>query len=79
MADVFNMHEAKTHLSAIVERVLEGERITIARAGKPVVDLVPHEANRVIIGYGRGEFDYCPEVFDGIDDEIQRMFYGDSA
>jgi prevent-host-death family protein len=36
-----NMHEAKTHLSRLVERVEAGEEITIARAGRPVARLVP--------------------------------------
>lgn len=36
-----NMHEAKTHLSRIVERVEAGEEIVISRAGKPVAKVVP--------------------------------------
>jgi prevent-host-death family protein len=39
-----NMHEAKTHLSRLVERALEGEEVVIARAGKPLVRMVPVEA-----------------------------------
>lgn len=42
MAQV-NIHEAKTHLSKLVERVEQGEEIVIARAGVPVVRLVPLE------------------------------------
>lgn len=34
-----NIHEAKTHFSKLIERVLAGEEITIARAGKPVARL----------------------------------------
>ena len=34
-----NIHEAKTHFSKLIERVLAGEDITIARAGKPVARL----------------------------------------
>lgn len=37
-----NMHEAKTHLSRLVERVVAGEEIVIGRAGKPVARLVPY-------------------------------------
>jgi prevent-host-death family protein len=37
---VFNMHEAKTHLSRLVEEAAAGEEIVIARAGKPLVRLV---------------------------------------
>ena len=36
-----NLHAAKTRLSDLVARVEKGERITIARAGKPVAQLVP--------------------------------------
>lgn len=38
-----NVHEAKTHLSKLLARVEEGERIVIARAGKPIAVLVPVE------------------------------------
>lgn len=41
MADPVNMHEAKTELSRLVERALAGEDVVIARAGVPVVRLVP--------------------------------------
>ena len=41
MAHIVNMHEAKTHLSRLVERALTGEDIVIARAGAPAVRLVP--------------------------------------
>lgn len=36
---IFNIHEAKTHLSAIIARVEAGELITLARAGKPVAEI----------------------------------------
>lgn len=41
--EIFNVHEAKTHLSRLLERVEAGERIVIARAGKPVAILTPAE------------------------------------
>ncbi|MDF1486883.1 type II toxin-antitoxin system Phd/YefM family antitoxin [Tessaracoccus caeni] len=75
-----NMHEAKSTLSALVERALAGERITIARAGKPAVDLVPHVAGAdIVFGAGKGEFVLDTEIFDGVDAEIQEMFYGADA
>jgi prevent-host-death family protein len=43
MSDTVNVHEAKTHLSRLLARVEAGERITIARAGKPVAILGPAE------------------------------------
>ena len=36
-----NIHEAKTHFSKLLARVEKGERITVARAGRPVARLVP--------------------------------------
>lgn len=39
-----NIHEAKTHLSRLVERVEGGEEIVIARAGRPVARLVAFRA-----------------------------------
>jgi prevent-host-death family protein len=46
VADQVNIHEAKTHLSRLVERVEAGEEITIARAGRPVARLVPVQQRR---------------------------------
>jgi prevent-host-death family protein len=40
-----NIHEAKTHLSKIVEEVALGEEVIIAKAGKPIAKLVPLEKN----------------------------------
>lgn len=42
---VVNVHEAKTHFSKLLARVEKGERITVARNGKPVARLVPPEAH----------------------------------
>jgi len=41
MPDAVNIHEAKTHLSRLLERVRRGAVITIAKAGVPVARLVP--------------------------------------
>jgi prevent-host-death family protein len=41
MAEPVNIHDAKTHLSRLVERVEAGEEIVIARGGRPVARLVP--------------------------------------
>jgi len=41
MATLINVHEAKTHLSRILDRVHRGEEIILAKAGKPYVRLVP--------------------------------------
>lgn len=38
-----NVHDAKTNLSRLLQRVAAGEEVIIARAGKPVARLVPYE------------------------------------
>jgi prevent-host-death family protein len=38
---ITNIHEAKSQLSKLVERALAGEEVVIAKAGKPMVRLVP--------------------------------------
>jgi prevent-host-death family protein len=43
VSDIVNIHEAKTHLSRLLERVQAGEQIIIAKAGKPVAILSPAE------------------------------------
>jgi prevent-host-death family protein len=46
MDKAVNIHEAKTHLSRLVERVEAGEEITLARAGRPVARIVPYAPRR---------------------------------
>ncbi len=41
MTTTVNIHEAKTHLSKLLQRVMNGEEIIIAKAGKPVARLLP--------------------------------------
>jgi prevent-host-death family protein len=47
-----NIHEAKTHLSRIIDRVEHGEEIVISRAGAPVAKIVP--LNSTVARVGRG-------------------------
>ena len=42
MTHMVNVHEAKTHLSKLLRRVMNGEEIVIAKAGKPVARLAPY-------------------------------------
>ncbi len=44
MSDIVNIHEAKTHLSRLLERVQAGEEITIAKAGRPIATLKAYRA-----------------------------------
>ena len=51
-----NIHEAKTHLSRLIERALAGEDVIIAKSGKPLVRLVRIEQDAPVLGSARGEF-----------------------
>ena len=41
-----NLHEAKTHLSRLIEKALEGEEVIICKAGKPIVQLIAFKGKR---------------------------------
>ena len=76
-----NIHEAKTHLSRLVERVEAGEEIIIAKAGRPAARLVPIEAARkpVKIG-GLKSRTPVPDDFNTMfEREIEALFAGVSA
>jgi prevent-host-death family protein len=72
-----NVHEAKTHLSRLLERVEAGEEVVIARAGRPVARLVPYvrRTEPRALGIWRGRVKIGPE-FDEADEEIARLFNG---
>jgi prevent-host-death family protein len=55
----FNMHDAKTHLSRIIERVERGEEVIIDRAGTPVAKIIPlvRRVNRTAVGSLAGQLD----------------------
>jgi prevent-host-death family protein len=77
---IVNIHEAKTQLSRLIERVLAGESLVIAKAGKPLVKLVrieaPEGAQVRRLGFMSGEIE-VPEDFDRMGrDEIEAMFSG---
>jgi len=59
MTKVVNIHEAKTHLSRLLEEVLAGENIVIAKAGVPIVDLTIHTASKRSFGALR---DVLPDI-----------------
>jgi prevent-host-death family protein len=72
-----NIHEAKTHLSRLLERVAMGEEVIIAKAGTPVAKLVPLEvrAKRRVLGSAKGEFTVPDDFNDPLPKEIEDLFY----
>lgn len=63
--DTINIHEAKTHLSRIVEEVAAGHEVIIAKAGKPMVRVSPLDTGKPAIRFGvlKGKI-RVPEDFD---------------
>jgi len=55
-----NIHEAKTNLSRLIEKVQNGEEVTIAKAGKPVARLVRIEPKKPVLGSARGAIQMEP-------------------
>jgi len=72
---IANIHEAKTHLSQLVERAVAGEEIIIAKAGKPMVKLVPYEQNLEPRhgGQWRGKV-WMADDFDELPEDIAAAF-----
>lgn len=73
---VVNIHEAKTHLSRLIEAAVRGEDFVIARAGKPLVKVTALEQPKrgpragFLIGHP-----VPPDNFDRLDeDEIRKLF-----
>lgn len=76
MSTVVNIHEAKTHLSRLLEQVIQGEEVIIAKSGKPVARLVAlrEPAKRREPGSARGQIKMA-EDFDGpLPEDIQGYF-----
>lgn len=81
-----NIHAAKTHLSRLVEEVAAGEPFVIAKAGKPMAQVIPISASRKKqkkrIGFMKGMYT-LPHNFEEIDKqldkEIEGLFLGKDA
>jgi len=76
-----NIHEAKTHLSRLVEAAAKGESFIIAKAGKPLVKVMaldaPVSAQRRRVGFLAGQI-AVPDDFDAMGRvEIEALFGGE--
>jgi len=59
-----NVHEAKTHFSALLKKVEAGEEIVIARSGRPIARLVPERIGDRELGWDRGARFWIADDFD---------------
>lgn len=75
---IFNVHEAKTHLSKLLKLVEEGEEVIIAKAGKPVVEMKKASKKPADRQFGmfKGKIE-VPDNFNDEDPEINKMFFGE--
>ncbi len=73
---IINIHEAKTNLSKLIQKVLNGEDIVIAKAGKPVVKLVAYKEKLKPRKPGllKGKI-WISDDFNDEDPEINKLFY----
>jgi prevent-host-death family protein len=71
-----NIHEAKTHLSRLIEQAAQGHEVVIAKAGKPIVRIVPIDPPSTVrpLGFmvGQGQADLDVKL--DFKDEIEQMF-----
>lgn len=75
-----NIHEAKTHLSRLVDQAAKGESFVIAKAGKPLVKVValnaPEAGQTKRLGFLEGQIS-VPDDFDRMGQaEIEQLFTG---
>ncbi len=73
---VVNSYEAKTQLSRLIRQALDGERVVIARSGKPLVELKPYQPQpRRIRGLLKGKLQ-VPDDFDEPLPDLEEAIYG---
>ena len=79
MGNPVNIHEAKTHLSRLIERVEAGDEVVIARAGRPVARLIGYRERTTlrVPGRWRDQITIAPD-FDSVNEAIARDFEGSS-
>jgi prevent-host-death family protein len=72
-----NVHDAKTHLSALLQRVEAGEEIVIARSGQPVAKLVPVQKSQPRVpGRWKGKIVIHDSFFEPLSEEELKEWEG---
>jgi prevent-host-death family protein len=75
-----NIHQAKTHLSRLVEEAAQGESFVIAKAGKPMVLVTqlnaPEAKPKRRLGMLEGQMTVPDDIKTMFREEIEEMFYG---
>ncbi len=76
--ELINVHQAKTHLSRLLERVQLGEEIVIAKSGNPVAKLVPYPLQQRRPGRHKGRIDIKPDFDAPLPEVIAAAFRGET-
>lgn len=75
---VANIYEAKTQLSKLIQSVLNGEEVIIAKAGNPIIELIQYKPRikqkKRRFGTLKGKIKWDEETFHKADAEIQNLF-----
>ena len=74
---VFNVHDAKTHLSRLLERVAQGEEIIIAKSGRPVAKLIRLAVEPRKPGRLKGRIRVGADFAEPLPDELLAAFRGE--
>jgi antitoxin (DNA-binding transcriptional repressor) of toxin-antitoxin stability system len=77
-----NVHEAKTHLSRYLDRLLEGESIILCRRNVPIAEIRPLPKERQgkrPIGLAAGKFEISPDFFKPLPDDVVASFHGEES
>jgi prevent-host-death family protein len=74
---VFNVHDAKTHFSRLLDRVAQGEEIIIAKSGRPVAKLVRVAVEPRKPGRLKGRIRIGPDFDEPLPEEILSVFRGE--
>jgi len=75
-----NVHEAKTHLSSYLQRLLKGETILLCRRNVPVAELRPIKKDKKSkrpVGLAKGQLKIPKEFFTPLPEEITKRFSGE--
>lgn len=77
--ELINVHQAKTHLSRLLDRVAQGEEIVIAKSGTPVARLVPMPSKPRRPGRLKGKIRIAPDFDEPLPESIAAAFRGESG
>ncbi|RIK38251.1 MAG: type II toxin-antitoxin system prevent-host-death family antitoxin [Chloroflexi bacterium] len=81
MTAVLNIHQAKSQLSKLLQRVIAGEEIVIAKAGKPIARIVPftQKPAQRLPGTAKGKIWIAPDFDAPLPDDLLDEFEGKPA